>query len=347
VRSDGALMAVPFDARTWQVGVPLQILDSVTARWWLTPAALSPSGSLLYQRGGMASRVVRVDERGTARPLLEAPGLYNHPRLSPDGRRLAIEVQDSRGNNIWVTDLASQATERLTREGVSERPEWSPDGRRLLYVSSRTNDNSLWWQPADGSGPAELLLESAAANTIREAVFTPDGRGVVFRQDTPDSNRDVLLLPLAGDRTPLPLLTSIDDDKHPRVSPDGRWLAYVSNRSGSEEVYVRPISGAGARVSVSSGGGSEPLWAPDGTRIVYRAGARLVRARLATSPALEVVARDTLFEGPYTTDPWHPNYDVTPDGTGFIMLQPVDENRRLVMIVNWVEELRQRTRATP
>jgi serine/threonine-protein kinase len=347
VRSDGALMAVPFDARTWQVGVPLQILDSVTARWWLTPAALSPSGSLLYQRGGMASRVVRVDERGTARPLLEAPGLYNHPRLSPDGRRLAIEVQDSRGNNIWVTDLASQATERLTREGVSERPEWSPDGRRLLYVSSRTNDNSLWWQPADGSGPAELLLESAAANTIREAVFTPDGRGVVFRQDTPDSNRDVLLLPLAGDRTPLPLLTSIDDDKHPRVSPDGRWLAYVSNRSGSEEVYVRPISGAGARVSVSSGGGSEPLWAPDGTRVFYRAGARLVRARLATSPALEVVARDTLFEGPYTTDPWHPNYDVTPDGTGFIMLQPVDENRRLVMIVNWVEELRQRTRATP
>ena len=196
----------------------------------------------------MDSRIVRVDARGTARPLIEAPGLYNHPRLSPDGRRLAVEVQDTRGNNIWVTDLASQATERLTREGVSERPEWSPDGRRLLYVSSGTNANSLWLQPADGSGPAELLLESATTTTIREGVFAPDGRGVLFRQDTPDSNRDVLLLPLAGDRTPVPLLTSIDDDKHPRVSPDGRWLAYVSNRSGSEEVYVRPMSAArGAR----------------------------------------------------------------------------------------------------
>ncbi|HEX5631852.1 MAG TPA: protein kinase [Gemmatimonadales bacterium] len=345
VRSDGALMAVPFDARTWQVGEPLQILDSVTSRWWMTPAALSASGSLLYQRGGMASRIVRVDERGTARPLFEASGLYNHPRLSPDGRRLAIEVQDSRGNNIWVTDLASQATERLTREGVSERPEWSPDGRSLLYVSSRTNDNSLWLQPADGSGPAELLLESATTTTIREGVFAPDGRGVLFRQDTPDSNRDVLLLPLAGDRTPVPLLTSIDDDKHPRVSPDGRWLAYVSNRSGTEEVYVGPMSGTGARVAVSSGGGAEPLWAPDGTHLYFRTGARLVRARIATSPALAVLARDTLFEGPYITDPWHPNYDVTPDGRSFIMLQPVDENRRLVMIVNWVEELRQRTRA--
>jgi serine/threonine-protein kinase len=346
VRADGALMAVPFDLRTWRAGVPLQLMDSVMSRWWLTPAALSASGSLLYQRGGMASRIMRVDERGVARPLLPAPAVYGHPRLSPDGRRLAVEVQDSRGTAIWVTDLASQATERVTRDSLSERPEWSPDGRRLLYLSPAKADSALWAQPVDGSGAPELLMASPTA-IIREGMFTPDGRGVVFRRDTPDSNRDVLLLPLSGDRTPVPLLIGLDDDKNPRVSPDGRWLAYVSNRSGSEEVFVRPMSATGARVAVSSGGGGEPLWSPDGTHLYYRAGTRLMRVRLATSPALAVTARDTLFDGPYVTDPWHPNYDVAPDGTGFVMLQPVDENRRLVMVVNWIDELRQRTRRAP
>jgi Tol biopolymer transport system component len=257
-----------------------------------------------------------------------------------------VEVQDSRGTSIWVTDLASQATERVTRDSLSERPEWSPDGRRLLYLSPAKADSALWAQPVDGSGAPELLMASPTA-IIREGMFTPDGRGVVFRRDTPDSNRDVLLLPLSGDRTPVPLLIGLDDDKNPRVSPDGRWLAYVSNRSGSEEVFVRPMSATGARVAVSSGGGGEPLWSPDGTHLYYRAGTRLMRVRLATSPALAVTARDTLFDGPYVTDPWHPNYDVAPDGTGFVMLQPVDENRRLVMVVNWIDELRQRTRRAP
>jgi Tol biopolymer transport system component len=159
--------------------------------------------------------------------------------------------------------------------------------------------------------------------------------------DTPDSGRDIYRLPL-GQQKPVPILTNIDDDKQPRVSPDGKWLAYVSNASGREEVYIRPLAG-GPRLTVSRDGGEEPLWSPDGKRLYYRVGARLMGAGIVTTPSISVTSRDTLFEGPYITDPWHPNYDVWPDGKSFVMLRPVEENRQLVMVVNWIKELRQRT----
>jgi serine/threonine-protein kinase len=341
VRGDGILMAARFDVDKLSVGRPVPVLDSVTAPSWLVPAALSASGSLLYQRGGQASHLVRVDEHGAVRRLIDSAQTYLHPRLSPDGRRLAYEVLGGTGTEIWISDLATQAVERLTRDGYSDRPEWSPDAKRIMYTSSKTPRNSLWWQPADGSGQAELLHQSEF--DIREGVFTPRGDAVVYRADTPDRNRDIYLVPLTGDRKEVPLLERVDDDKQPRVSPDGQWLAFVSNESGREEVYLRALANGGGRVPVSTGGGGEPLWAPDGRRLFYRVGARLMAARIVTAPALAVTGRDTLFTGPYVTDPWHPNYDVAPDGRSFVMVQPVEANRRLVMVVNWVDELRRRT----
>ena len=342
VRADGALLAAPFDLKKLEAGPPLQILDSIAARYWLSPAALSANGSLLYQRGGLASQLVRVDQHGMARALLDSARVYMHPRLSPDGRRVAFEAQSGSSNEVWIADLAGQTTQRMTREGFSDRPEWTPDGKRVMYIAAPKPANSLWWQVADGSGAAELVYQGTDA--IREGVFTPDGKTVIYRMDTPDSNRDIYALPLAGDRKPVPLLTSIDDDKQPRVSPDGKWLAYVSNHSGREEVYVRPLAGAGALVPISTSGGGEPLWAPDGTRLYYRSGLWLLAARVVTTPSFAVTARDTLFEGSYTTDQFHPNYDVAPDGRSFVMVRPVEQDRQLIMVVNWVEELRQRTK---
>ena len=342
VRGDGALMAARFDTRTLTAGRPVPVLDSVTAPNWFVPAALAANGSLLYQRGGQASHLVRVDERGVAQRLVDSAQTYLHPRLSPDGRRLAYEVLGGTGTEIWITDLATQAVERLTRDGYSDRPEWSPDGKRIMYTSSRTPRNSLWWQPADGSGQAELLHEPEF--DVREGVFTPRGDAVVYRVDTQDRNRDIYLMPLAGERRPVPLLERVDDDKQPRVSPDGIWLAFVSNESGREEVYVRALASGGGRVPVSTGGGGEPLWAPDSRRLFYRVGSRLMVAQIVTTPALAVVGRDTVFTGSYTTDPWHPNYDVGLDGKSFIMVQPVEENRQLVLVLGWTRELRQRLR---
>jgi eukaryotic-like serine/threonine-protein kinase len=288
VRGDGALMAAPFDAASLRAGTPLQIADSVAvpSSGWDVPIALSASGSLLYQRGGTASQLVRVDASGTAQVLIDVPQVYSHPRLSPDGRRVALEVQGATGADIWISDLVEHTSERLTREGYNNRPEWSPDGLRVMYTSTRPPRDALWSQPADGSAGATLVAQDP--NPIREGVFTPDGRAVVYRVDTPDNNRDLYLLPLAGERKRVPVLVGINDDKQPRISPDSKWLAYVSNESGREEVYLRALSGAGGRVPVSAGGGGEPVWSRDGTRLFYRADARLIMATIATLPTLAV-----------------------------------------------------------
>jgi serine/threonine-protein kinase len=340
VRHDGALMAAPFDTRTLEAGPPLQVMDSLPAGAYLAPAALSASGTLLYQRGGLAGRLVLVDERGRERPLLDSVRAYLHPRFSPDGKRLAVEVQSGTGNEIWIANLAAGTFERLTRGGFNDRPEWTPDGSRVLYSSNRAAANPLWLQPADGSGPGELVYQGPDA--IREGVFTPDGRTIVFRSDTRDSARDVYLLPLDGSRSPVPILTSGNDEKHPRLSPDGTLLAYTSNESDREEVYLRRLDGTAARIRVSFGGGAEPLWSRDGTRLFYRGGFALLAVTIRRAPALAVAGRDTLFEGDYPTDLWHPNYDVAPDGRHFVMVRPVEENRELVLVVNWTDELRRR-----
>ncbi|HVT37410.1 MAG TPA: hypothetical protein VHE78_00035, partial [Gemmatimonadaceae bacterium] len=345
VRNDGTLMAAPFDTRSLRAGPPIPIADSVAVALNVAAAALSASGSLAYVRGGGVTEVVTVDERGEARLLLDERRAYAHPRMSPDGRKIAFDVASSQGSDIWLYDLTSRTLERLSSEGVSDRPEWTPDGKRLLYSSIQKDKKpqyyALWWQAADGSAPAELLY--AAAENIREGMVAPDGRSLVYREDSRHTNRDVYLLPLVGERTPQPLLTSPYDELMPRISPDGKWLVYVSDESGQYEVYVRPFPGSGGRTLISAGGGMEPLWAPDGRRIFYRTGRQFVAASISASPAFAVTGHKILFEGNYQGHQYHPNYDVTHDGKSFIMLRPAGDERQLVVVLNWLADLRERT----
>ncbi len=345
VRGDGALMAAPFDERALTVGAPVQILDSIAVSRQEVGAALSESGSLLYQRGGGSSQLVTVDEHGVVRTLVDSVRAYAHPRLSPDGRRIAFEVRGPSDAQVSVYDLAAHTVERLTRDGSNDRPEWSPDGKRIMYPSARGDTTALRWKAADGSGPETQV--QIHAYPIREGVLTPDGRSVVYRVDADTSNRDVFMASLTGDHTPVPLLVSKADEKLPRVSPDSKWLAYVSDESGREEVYVRTLAPGGGRVPVSAGGGGEPLWSGDGRRLFYRHGSKMMAATIATTPTLSVTKRDDVFDIPFATDPYHPNYDVTADGKRFVMVQPLESSRATVLVVNFAEELKRRVGGKP
>ncbi len=340
VRPDGALMAVPFDVRTLEAGSPIQVGDSVAVQTWVAVAALATNGSLLYQQGGAAGQLVRVDAQGVASPLADSVRRYGHPRYSPRGDQLAFEVVGTGGVDVWTMDLESGGLQRLTSDGVSDRPEWSIDGTSILYPSARDSQYTLWSHPVDGSGGATNVLTESIP--IREGLYTPDGRAIIYRVDARETNRDVWMLPLGGERKRIPLLNSIHDEKEPRVSPDGRWLAYVSNETGREEVFVRPLAAGSGRVSVSAEAAGEPLWAPDGKRLYYRAGTRLMEAIVTGTPSLGVSARRVVFTGPYASDIFHPNYDVAPDGRSFVMIRPAQDHRRIVMVVNWAKELRRR-----
>ncbi len=374
VRSDGALMAVPFDAQRIRVtGSSIPLAEGVQVQTVAAAAAVSPTGTLVYLHGASTSQVVLVDEHGASRTLLEEKRRYLHPRYSPDGSRIAFDVASAQATDVWVADLASGTFTRLTTTGNSDRPEWSPDGKRIVFLANRDTSSApwgVWWQPADGSAPAERIF--AGNYDIREAILTPDGRSIVYREDNTQSRADIMLLPLDTPRVPRPLLTSQFDEMLPRVSPDGRWLAYTSDESGQTEVYVVPFPAVSGRFQVSVGGGSEPLWSPDGTRLFYRNSAQVIAVTIARQNAeappehddaglsaerqrpgaesrspLTITGRTTLFEADYSTHPWHPNYDVAPGGKHFVMLRPSTDETQLIVVVNWVDELRRRIAETP
>jgi Tol biopolymer transport system component len=297
-------------------------------------AALAANGTLFYQIGSQATQVMTVGLDGTAHVLLGEPREYLFPRLSPDGRRLAIAVGTSDRRDVWLFDLSSQTMTRLTSEGpANDRPEWSPDGKRVLYRSERGPRSAIWWRPADLSSDGVSLVAGSNVDVF-EGVMSPDMRSVVYQLDT--AGADIYYRALAGDTTPHVVSNSAQGiETMPRVSPDGRWVAFATDESGHEEVVVQPFPGPGGRVQVSSGGGSEPVWSRDGKRLFYRAAGHLMAARIAVGEGFAIAGRDTLFTDSFQFAPNpHANYDVTADGTHFVFLKAASEGN-MIVVTNW------------
>ncbi|MGQ0641991.1 MAG: protein kinase domain-containing protein [Gemmatimonadaceae bacterium] len=343
-RADGALMAVPFHLRSRRAtGNAVIVEEGVTVgSLGASKAALSENGALAYMTGSGTSRLVVVGTNGTLRPIISEPRAYESPRFSPDGRRIALAVL-SRPSDVWVYDIAAGTFARLTSEAANIRPEWTPDGKRIVFLSNRSGEMGIWWRAADASAPPQKVFESK--DDALEAVVAPDGGVLVYRANQSDGSYGVRFQSLADFTTPKPFFsTSRYQWLMPSLSPDGRWLAYVSDETGATEVYVRPFPGPAAQYAVSAGGGSEPRWASDGRRLFYRRGRQMLAAWVNTAPTFSVTGRAVLFEGNYSTNTSHQNYDVTPDGQGFLMLQP-DTDAELVVVLNWLSELRTRIRA--
>ena len=232
--------------------------------------SVSATGSLLYASGGMFPDPERslawIDRNGAAQPLPLSPRPYASPRISPDGQRFLVWTQGDR--NVWVHDLSRGVTTRLTFEGRNARAIWTPDGTRITYASAIAGKENLFWRPSDGSGTAERLAASESQQA--PGAWTPDSKTLLFMQGDPVTRRyDIWTLSLEGDRRPHPFLQTPFNEQYPDLSPDGRWLAYVSNQSGRVEVYVQPYPGPGARQQISVDGGTAPAWSRDGRELFY------------------------------------------------------------------------------
>ena len=343
----GSLLAVPFDLEKLEVGgSPAPVLEGVVTGGIGGAAAyaVSADGSLAYAPGTASSQrfeAVWVDRRGTLQPLPVPARDFDQPRVSPDGRHVAVTV---RGDNpdVWAGDVGRGTLTRLTFEpSEDETGVWSPDGKQIAFAASRgtgaQTSRQLLRKAADGSGAEEILFRGEGHAHASD--WTPDGRTLVFTNTVPATGVDIWILPLEGDRKSRPFLQTPFNENWPRLSPDGRWLAYESNESGRNEVYVQPFPGPGGKWQVSTDGGGRPVWASSGRELFYRNGNRVMFAPVQPGTSFTAGTPSTLFEGRFEDA-----YDVAPDGKRFLMLRTQDAALvpQVNMVLGWSEELGRR-----
>ena len=348
--ADQSLRAVRFDVTSLEVtGSPVLLIDEFPIK--TTGAAdysVSDNGRLVYAlgAGSVVRSVVLVDRQGREEPLagLE-PGGYQSLRVSPDGARLALDLD---GERLWTYDIARGAMNPLTTEpGVNDlNPIWSPDGARVVF----SRDNKLLWLPADGTGAAEELLSRERVGVLLPESWTPDGR-LLFLSVGGQGIADIEALSLEGDRTTEVLIQTTAVEGHPVVSPDGQWIAYHSDVSGRQEIYVERFPALGERQPISTDGGRAPLWSPDGRELFYRSidGRQVMVVPISTEPTLTAGAPEVLFQGSYVPSIGITrSYDLMPNGQQFVMVKfgtGADEalsSPQIAVILNWHEELKER-----
>jgi serine/threonine-protein kinase len=352
--ASGALRAIPFDPNRLEAyGTAVPVLSRlVTTFTGAGDFALAADGTLVYADApgrleANARRIVWVDRSGKEEPVAAPLRAYNHPRLSPDGTRLALASLDQE-NDLWIWDLRRATLTRLTLDAAQDWfPVWTADGRRIIFSSNRGGAMNLWWQAADGTGAAERLTTSSNAQFVTG--ITPDGTAVVFNEVT-TMGRDLLQIALDGTRRVTPLLQTKFDERNGIVSPDGRWLAYESNSSGPFEIYVRPYPNVGGgQWQVSTAGGTRPLWTRSGKELVFVGlDGALLRVPVEASGAIWNAGTPMkLLEGRYYTagEGTGRPYDVSPDGQRFLMIKgpetdPSAAPPALIVVQHWDEELK-------
>ena len=338
---EGTVRAVPFDAEHLRLaGDPTVVMQGV--RVGINGAAkmaVSLNGAMVTTIGQSGDRTLElVDRRGVAERLPVPAGRYSYPRFSPDGRQVAVAVGDLT-SNIWIFDRRQGTVTRLTSESGASRPAWAPDGKRIVFSRVQGLTADLRIINADGSAPAESLL-TVPGLQILQSHFTPDGRALVVLTSGP-TGRDIWRVPLDSTRVLRSLLHGPANVSGATLSPDGRWMAYVSHESGRPEVYVRPYPAMGARYQVSLEGGLDPVWSPQGDEIFYRDASAMLSAAVRTKPGFEVLRRTRLFADPaYPLGPFEPQYDVAPDGGRLLMVRLLGTTTGLVITLNWFENLR-------
>jgi serine/threonine-protein kinase len=364
--TSAGLSAVPFDLDRLEVtGAPARVFDDVATdpHDGIANFSLSTAGTLVFfpQAPPPRRTLVWMDRSGTATPLPIEPRTFATPRLSPDGRKLAVVVNERERQNIWVYHLGNRTSAPVTFEGINEAPLWTRDGLRLTYLADLKGIRHLMWQPTDASSPAESLI-SSTNNNLFPAGWAADGRSLVYMDDPPTNNSDIRLLTLEGRRSaPLPNIPTRSN--WPAVSPDGRWLAFVSRVSmtGRPDIYVQPFPGPGPLRQLVEGG-TQPVWGRDGRELFFRSqrGAPPSASGLPVGDGIFVQPFDRergvasareaqLFRARMTDDgAWGvPSFDVSPDGRRFLVvmagdteLAPVDLN----VMLHFDDELRRRVR---
>jgi Tol biopolymer transport system component len=358
----GTLFAVPFDLDSLEArGQAVPVVEGVLTNLFTAGAqvAFSEDGTLVYVPGAAATRANSIDwltRDGTTSVLRAAKADWTSPRFSPDGQKLALDVSDGKQRNIWVYEWTRDTLTQLTFDPSQDQgPVWSPDGRRILFASDRAKPggvSNLYWVNADGTGDVTRLSDSSQMQV--GASWHPSGKFVVFMEEHGASQFDLMILPMEGDEVggwtpgkPTVFLSNPATKVLPEFSPDGRWIAYVSNEAGGRllDTYVRPFPGPGGKWRVSSGGGGFARWSPTSRELLF-----LMFPTVMVAP-YDVVGDSFHVDKPR---PWSPTairgvglpspYDIHPDGKRLAVVGKRDEDTSahdtVVFVFNFFDELR-------
>ena len=325
------VLAAPFDVVSLALTGPPKVVAPDVRRPEQGHFNVGRDGTVAYLAGEKVSyRIVWVDRTGNETTVLVEPSDALHTmRISPDGSRFTLDMHR---DGIWVIDFA-RTTQTLIERGPGTMPMWTADGTEIVWRRA----GNLHIRSSDGTGDVRLLLD-------RERVQSPlswtPGGGILAITDIGEAgDRDIALL---EDGKVTPFLATSDNEGAAAISPDGRWIAYQSDESGREEIYVQPFPGPGRRVLVSTEGGKEPVWAHDGTELFYRQGTAMLAVPIDASPDFFAGKPVLQFDGPYIADnTGHPSYDVSPDGKRFLMAKRLsEESNEFHVILNLDSELR-------
>jgi serine/threonine-protein kinase len=362
---NSTLFAVPFDSKRLEVtGQPAPVVEGVASNPGNGGAQISfsDSGAFVYIAGSPVSEDVSIywmDAAGKFTPLRETPGNYYHPAISPDGKRLAMEITSKNRTDIWVYEWERDTLTRLTFKGDSNRNSvWTPDGRRIVYRSAEKGSaDNLWWIRADGGGDAQRLTESKIVQIPWS--WSPDGKTLAFHQLDPTTNWDIMTMSVEGSEKtgwkpgePKSFVNASAVEVYPAFSPDGRWIAYFSNESGPGEVYVRPFPGPGGKWQISTGGGALPEWSRNGKELFYRTfDSKIMVVNYTTSGDSFHADKPRLWSpGQFTGRETALNYALHPDGKRFAVFKAPNATetapiKNVSFIFNFFDELRRKVTA--
>jgi eukaryotic-like serine/threonine-protein kinase len=339
--ADERLMAQRIDERKRRlIGGALALSESPlrTAGGPFATWNASPNGTFAFANQFAANQVVYVDRSGVAVPAIAQLRGFREARISPDGSRIAAMVADT-NTNIWVYTIATKTFSRLTTTGGSTDPVWSVDGKRLAYTLQLARIRTVVSRAADGSGAMDTLV---ARDLVPEASkyadeWTKDGQAIIYDELMPQHDRISMLR--RDEHQPTILVPSPDaETRFGRISPNGRWIAYQTGRGGATEIFVSAFPSLAGRYQVSSGGGSQPVWAHNGHELFYRDGTSVVAATVQLAGEFRVIDRKPLFKDSYMNSGGM-QYDIMPDDKHFLMIKPDDAGAQMTVITNWVREL--------